>query len=55
MGKDDKLEGDPNLESHSSGDHRDPINDEQDRLAADPALEPELAHKQEEKARDKKK
>lgn len=44
---DDKLEGDPSLESHSSGDNKDPLNSQEDRLAADAALEPELARKDE--------
>ncbi len=34
-------------ETNSSGDHNDPIHTREERLAADSALEPELAHKRE--------
>ena len=33
------------MATHSSGDNTDQVNSRQDRLAADPALEPELAPK----------
>lgn len=34
---------DAHRETHSSGDSEDPLNSPQDRVEADPALEPELA------------
>lgn len=37
-------------ETNSSGDSNDPLNTPEDRLEADPALEPELARKREEEA-----
>lgn len=39
---------DPDVDSNSSGDSVDPLNDEEARLAADPALEPEAAWERDE-------
>lgn len=48
----DRAFKDETLDTNSSGTHADPIHTREDRHAADPALEPELAAEREELARE---